>query len=96
MAGAALVAIEWMAVDPGTFLANIQKYATVKDFWIGEIKAACFGFLVAAISAGRGFRASGGAKGVGTATTRAVVESAVAILITNYLLSSAFTPTAGE
>jgi phospholipid/cholesterol/gamma-HCH transport system permease protein len=55
---------------------------------MGEIKALVFGFLVSAISCANGFNASGGAKGVGEATTRAVVESAVAILIANYLLTS--------
>ena len=55
---------------------------------MGLIKAAVFGFLIAAISCTRGFYASGGARGVGEATTQAVVHSAVSILIANYLLTS--------
>ena len=47
-----------------------------------------FGFLIAAISCRQGFYASGGARGVGVATTRAVVQSAVAILVANYVLTS--------
>ncbi len=88
MAGAWLVAVEWLSVDPGIFIANIEKYMTPKDFWMGEIKAASFGFLISAISCRQGFFTSGGAKGVGEATTRAVVQSAVAILIANYLITS--------
>jgi phospholipid/cholesterol/gamma-HCH transport system permease protein len=87
MVGAWIVAVQWMAVDPGTFLSNIEKYMVLKDFWMGEIKSAVFGFLIAAISCRQGFFASGGARGVGQATTRAVVESAVAILIANYLIT---------
>lgn len=93
MAGAWLVAVEWLSVDPGIFIANIEKYLTLDDFWMGEIKAASFGFLISAISCNQGFFASGGAKGVGEATTRAVVQSAVALLITNYVITSLLTET---
>ena len=51
------------------------------------VKAAVFGFLVSAISCNQGFFASGGARGVGLATTRAVVQSAVALLIANYFIT---------
>lgn len=88
MFGAWLVAVEWLGVDLGIFIANIEKYVAPADFWMGEIKAATFGFLISSISCAQGYHASGGAKGVGEATTRAVVQSAVAILIANYLLTS--------
>ena len=91
MGGAYLVAVSWLGVDPGTFVANIEKYVVPKDFWMGEIKAAAFGFLISAISCAQGFRAAGGAKGVGEATTRAVVQSAVAILVANYLITNILT-----
>lgn len=87
MLGAWIVAVQWLAVDPGTFLGNIEKYLQVKDFFMGEIKAATFGFLISVISCRQGYFASGGAKGVGEATTRAVVHSAVAILIANYIIT---------
>jgi phospholipid/cholesterol/gamma-HCH transport system permease protein len=87
------VAVEWLSVDPGIFISNIEKYLTLDDFWMGEIKAASFGFLIAAISCHQGYYASGGAKGVGEATTRAVVQSAVALLITNYVITSLLTDT---
>jgi len=88
MAGAWLVAVDWLGVDPGVFISKIKLYALPKDFFMGEIKAAVFGFLIAVISCRQGYQASGGARGVGIATTRAVVQSAVAILVANYLLTS--------
>ena len=91
MAGSWLVAVEWLSVDPGIFISNIEKYLALDDFWMGEIKAAVFGFLISAISCHQGFYASGGAKGVGEATTRAVVQSAVALLIMNYVITSLLT-----
>jgi phospholipid/cholesterol/gamma-HCH transport system permease protein len=91
LAGAWFVAVKGLGVDPGVFLSNIEKYMVPRDFWMGEIKALVFGFLICAISCNQGFHASGGARGVGIATTRAVVESAVAILISNYLITSLMT-----
>lgn len=88
MVGAWIVGVEWLSVDPGVFLSNIERYLDVRDFRMGEIKAAAFGFLISAISCRRGFYAEGGARGVGIATTRAVVESAVAILIANYFITN--------
>jgi phospholipid/cholesterol/gamma-HCH transport system permease protein len=88
MAGAWLVAVQWLGVDPGIFISNIEKYLVPSDFYMGLIKAAVFGFLISAISCTRGFYASGGARGVGQATTQAVVHSAVSLLVANYLLTS--------
>jgi len=88
MVGAWFVAVEGMGVDPGIFIANVEKYMVPRNFWMGEIKAAVFGFLIALISCNQGFHTSGGARGVGLATTRAVVQSAVAILTANYFITS--------
>ena len=88
MAGAWLVAVQWLHVDPGIFIARAKQYAFPKDFFMGEIKACVFGFLIASISCRQGYHASGGARGVGIATTRAVVQSAVAILVANYVLTA--------
>jgi phospholipid/cholesterol/gamma-HCH transport system permease protein len=88
MAGAWVVAVQGLGIDPGVFLANIDAYLEVEDFQMGMIKSVAFGFLVAVISCHQGFHASGGARGVGQATTRAVVNSAVATLISNYLITS--------
>lgn len=93
MAGAWVVAIYWLGVDPGIFIANIQKYLLPADLFMGELKAICFGFLISVISCEKGFYASGGARGVGQATTRAVVHSAVAILVCNYIITSLLTDT---
>jgi phospholipid/cholesterol/gamma-HCH transport system permease protein len=89
MTGSWVVAVVGLGIDPGIFLANIEAYMEPVDFWMGAIKSLAFGFLIAVISCHQGFFAAGGARGVGQATTRAVVNSAVAILITNYVITSA-------
>jgi phospholipid/cholesterol/gamma-HCH transport system permease protein len=87
MAGAYLVAVVWLGGDPGVFAQSIRDIAVPNDLAMGIIKATVFGFLVSAISCRHGFFAKGGAKGVGIATTRAVVETCVAILVVNYVLT---------
>ena len=93
MIGAYVVAVNWMNVDPGVFLSNIEKYIVPSDLNMGFIKALVFGFLLCNISCAQGFYASGGAKGVGEATTRAVVLSSVSVLVANYLITSWLTDT---
>lgn len=91
MAGAWLVAVRWLSIDPGAFLANVEKYLEISDFTMGLWKSAVFGLLIATLSCHQGFTVEGGAQGVGRATTRAVVRSAVAILIANYVITSLLT-----
>ncbi len=87
MAGAYLVAVVWLGGDPGVFAQAVKDLTQPSDLGMGVTKAFVFGFIISAISCRHGFFASGGAKGVGLATTRAVVETCVAILIVNYLLT---------
>jgi phospholipid/cholesterol/gamma-HCH transport system permease protein len=87
MCGAYLVAVVWLGGDPGIFMQSVKDFAVPKDLFMGLVKSAVFGFIVTAISCRHGFFASGGARGVGLATTRAVVESCVTVLIANYILT---------
>jgi phospholipid/cholesterol/gamma-HCH transport system permease protein len=78
-----------MGGDPGVFLQSVRDISKPGDLLMGIVKAAVFGFIVSAVSCRHGFFAAGGARGVGLATTRAVVESCVAILVANYMLTQA-------
>jgi phospholipid/cholesterol/gamma-HCH transport system permease protein len=53
----------------------------------GLIKSVFFGFLVTLIGCYQGFNASGGGRGVGMGTTRAVVMGSVTTLVVDYFLS---------
>lgn len=88
MVGAYVVAVIMLSVDPGMFLGNISMIVDPMDLIKGCIKAGAFGFAIAAIGCHKGFHASGGAKGVGEATTSAVVLSSVAILVINYFMTA--------
>lgn len=62
----------------------------MKDLGVCMLKAAVFGAVIALISCSCGYAASGGAKGVGEATTKAVVWSFVAIVILDMIFAIAF------
>jgi energy-coupling factor transporter ATP-binding protein EcfA2 len=81
MMGAYLFVVGVKGVDPGIFIHNIRWYTDMGDLLMGVIKAVVFGSMVALIGCHQGYHASGGARGVGLATMRAVVICSVAILI---------------
>ena len=74
-------------VDMGTFIEKLRWMVRMRYVFQGMEKAAVFGLLLASIGCFKGFFARGGAKGVGRATTEAVVTSLVAILISDYFIS---------
>lgn len=86
ISGAYLIAVGLKGVSAGTFISRTQQWVDAEDFIEGLIKAAVFGLAVALIGCYKGFYASGGAKGVGKATTQAMVSSAVAILVLDYIV----------
>lgn len=88
MGGAYGIAVGLMGVDAGAFLINIELMVQPTDLGYSAIKGAVFGFAVAAIGCYKGFNASGGARGVGEATTSAVVMSSVTILVLNYFMTA--------
>lgn len=85
--GAYLVAVVLMEVDHGYFVSTTEWIVDAWDITQGLIKAAIFGLVISVVGCQQGFYAEGGAKGVGLATTRAVVYSCVAILMLDYFVS---------
>ncbi len=60
------------------------------DVISGLVKAAVFGFIIALMGCYHGYRSRGGAQGVGTATTNAVVSASILILTANYVVTELF------
>jgi phospholipid/cholesterol/gamma-HCH transport system permease protein len=87
MGGAYLVAVIIMHVDYGQWRANLVDIVQVRDVLQGFIKAVFFGFMVSLVGCYQGYHASGGGRGVGIGTTRAVVIASVSTLVMDYFLS---------
>ncbi|MDJ0763787.1 MAG: ABC transporter permease [Myxococcota bacterium] len=75
-------------LDPGVFQDTISYWVDPEDITSGLIKVTVLGFFVSLIACRRGFFATGGAAGVGQATTKAVVHGFVVIFILDYFLTS--------
>jgi phospholipid/cholesterol/gamma-HCH transport system permease protein len=86
--GGYLISTKSLGFNGAAYLKNTADFVTNHDVQSGLIKAAFFGFIIALMGCYSGFHSRGGAQGVGTATTNAVVSSSILILATNYLLTS--------
>lgn len=86
--GALLVAVGIQGIGPAEFWSRVHLWVDLADIFGGMIKAAAFGLSVTTIACYKGFTAAGGAKGVGVATTKAVVMSSVLIFILDYALTT--------
>ncbi|MEL6497427.1 MAG: ABC transporter permease [Planctomycetota bacterium] len=73
-----------------TFWDNMLFQVKPWDFWTGIIKAAIFGLLIGGIACANGLKVSGGAAGVGKATTSTVVQCVVSIVIADMLFTAVF------
>jgi phospholipid/cholesterol/gamma-HCH transport system permease protein len=87
MGGAWLIAVVVNHVDQGQWVSNLRDLVDPDDVIQGLIKSVFFGFLVALVGCYQGYHASGGGRGVGLGTTRAVVTASVATLIIDYFLT---------
>ncbi|MCC5875378.1 MAG: ABC transporter permease [Candidatus Sumerlaeia bacterium] len=75
-------------IPPLSYYNTTLKFAKVSDVMGGLAKTVVFGTLIALTGCYYGFRTSGGAAGVGRATTNSVVLTLILILVFDYLLSS--------
>jgi phospholipid/cholesterol/gamma-HCH transport system permease protein len=89
--GAYIVAVLWQGIDPGVFFDRIEQFMRLSDLRMMVYKSLVFGFVLSVICCKKGFYASGGARGVGEATAKAVVASIVAIFALDYVLTTLLT-----
>ena len=61
-----------LTISPILYIANIKSYLTLSDILSGLIKSCFFGFTLSFIGCYEGFFTTGGARGVGLATTKSV------------------------
>ncbi len=85
--GGYLVSTEKLGFNGNNYLMNTFEYLEYMDILSGLFKAAIFGFIIAIMSCYQGYNSGKGARGVGAATTSAVVNSSILILISNYFIT---------
>jgi phospholipid/cholesterol/gamma-HCH transport system permease protein len=87
MGGAYIVAVLVEAVPQGPWVANLREIVEARDVVQGCLKAIFFGFMITSVGCYQGYHASGGGRGVGIGTARAVVVASVATLVMDYFLT---------
>ena len=88
--GAQLIGVGMLRVEPGSFWSQMQSAVEMRDINEGLVKSVVFGLACSLIAVYEGFHSEPTAEGVGLATTRTVVISAVLTLLIDYLLTAAF------
>lgn len=79
-----------LEIPAQVYYDNTIEQLKLADFLTGLWKGSVFGLLVGLIACYNGLSVSGGAAGVGQATTRTVVFSIIAIILTDLLFTAAF------
>jgi conserved hypothetical integral membrane protein len=85
--GGYLVGVKLMGSNPVVYEQNTYQFLEMNDVWSGLIKAAFFGLILTLTGCVRGYYTTGGAEGVGRATTAAVVSASLIILFTDFFLT---------
>ncbi len=88
--GGYIVGVYKLGFNAHSYMAQTWDVLEVEDVVSGLTKAAVYGFIVTLMGCYHGYRSTGGAQGVGRATTQAVVSSAILILIANYFVTELF------
>lgn len=92
VAVAAALGISMIALDIpyAAFISNLYDQVKLVDFLTGVSKGAVFGLLIAIIACYNGLKVTGGAMGVGVATTSTVVQSVVAVIVCDLVFTTIF------
>ncbi len=85
--GGMTVAVTRVGISVTTFTRGMKLLFEVNDIYGGLLKSFVFGIIIAIEGCFYGFQTTGGAEGVGVATTKAVVASSVFILVADYFLA---------
>ncbi len=88
--GGYMVSIYKLDFNYAIYISNTFKYLHAIDIISGLVKACVFGLIITSVSCFCGFYCDKGARGVGAATTKAVVNSSILILLSNYFLTELF------
>jgi len=85
-----LISTKALGVNPTMYVDTINQFLDYSEIYSGIIKGFVFGWMISSIGTYIGYTAGGGAKGVGRATTNAVVYSAIMVFVLDYFLSALF------
>ncbi|MDP9174003.1 MAG: ABC transporter permease [Planctomycetota bacterium] len=80
----------FLGISPTMYTHHSFDALALKDFITGLVKAGVFGLLISAMACRLGLGVTGGAQGVGVATTRTVVLTIVALILVDLIFTAVF------
>jgi len=86
--GAHLVCVSLLGVDVGSFWQQMQQSVEVADINEGIVKSVVFGIAASLLAVWEGYNAIPTAEGVGRATTRTVVLTAIVVLVFDFMITA--------
>ncbi|UCD58940.1 MAG: ABC transporter permease [Candidatus Hydrogenedentota bacterium] len=90
IAGGFLISIWSLDINPNLYYRYTVDYLVIRDIVTGLIKSVVFGIIIAVVGCHYGFSVTGGAEGVGKATTSAVVTSIFLIIVADCIFTALF------
>ncbi|OGW80196.1 MAG: hypothetical protein A3G33_09020 [Omnitrophica bacterium RIFCSPLOWO2_12_FULL_44_17] len=90
MLGGFLVAVFKLGISQYIYINRSFSALVMKDIYTGLIKSVVFGVIISIVGCYYGFKARGGAEGVGHATTMAVVVSFILIIVFDTFFTALF------
>lgn len=90
MAGGFLVGVLSLGIEPYLYLEKNFDALVLKDLYTGLFKSAIFALIIGIVSCYQGLAVEGGAEEVGKATTQAVVNSIVLIILADCFFTAVF------
>jgi phospholipid/cholesterol/gamma-HCH transport system permease protein len=88
--GGMVVSKFFIGIDASQYIDHTFNAIHLRDFVTGLIKAGVFGTLISGLACYLGLGVTGGAQGVGVATTRTVVLTIVALITVDLMFTSVF------
>jgi phospholipid/cholesterol/gamma-HCH transport system permease protein len=88
--GGLIVAVGTLNLTPGLYLNDVFEKLTISDVFSGVAKSFFFAYFIAIIGCHNGLNTTGGADGVGRATTNTVVLAAILVLVSDFFLTKLF------
>lgn len=85
-----LMSVLFLGVPYELYKSNTLNQLVVDDLLTGLIKAGVFGLILSAVACYHGLTVTGGAAGVGRATTNTVVQSVVAVIVADLMFTTIF------
>jgi len=86
--GAHLIGVGLLGIDVGAFWQQMQQTLEMSDITEGIIKSVAFGIVASLLAVWEGYNALPTAEGVGRATTRTVVITAIVVLIIDFMITA--------